>query len=97
MQDSDVADILRQAKYLEDEFSHFFDHTLAMKDIEIAYHNVVQLAQLLRVSQQWVPVHWLEWVHEQMCDWKMCFVTLTSLLANITQYFDTVSSPDVYL
>jgi len=53
-------DILRQAKYLEDEFGHVFDHTLAMKDIDIAYHNVVQLAQLLRVSEQWVPVHWLD-------------------------------------
>ena len=58
MQESSVADILRQAGYLERNYSHYFDHTVLFTDVETVYKELHKVADRLLHDQQWVPATW---------------------------------------
>jgi len=58
MQESSIADIHRQASYLEKTYSHYFDHTITFKDMETVHAQLLRVADRLMQDQQWVPATW---------------------------------------
>ena len=58
MQESSIADIHRQASYLEKTYSHYFDHTITFTDMETVHAQLLRVADRLMQDQQWVPATW---------------------------------------
>ena len=59
MQESSIADIHRQASYLEKTYSHYFDHTITFTDMETVH------AQILRVADTVEPLKGLSELRTQ--------------------------------
>lgn len=56
--ESSIADILRQAAYLEKTYCHYFDHILPFTDLDAAYTELLRVTDRLLQDQQWVPATW---------------------------------------
>ena len=54
MQESSIADILRQASYLERNYSHYFDHTVMFTDVETVYKELLKVADRLDLARSTV-------------------------------------------
>ena len=58
IQESGIQDIARQARYLEKNYAHYFDHSILFRGPNPAYTDVVGVANRLQQDNQWVPASW---------------------------------------
>ena len=58
LQESSIADLIRQATHLEQTYGHYIDHTLLFSNLDSAQQDIMHITNRLRRDQQWVPASW---------------------------------------